>query len=89
MYKYGLVRYTARHGPFDGPVGALRRDDLAVDDAVAEVRARRFFIFAGWPAGPSEADVPQRQDLVLLHELDEEYGPRPRPGHLACVEMNQ
>ena len=38
---YDLVRYTARHGPFDGPASALRRDDLAVDDAVAEVRARR------------------------------------------------
>ena len=66
------MRYTARHGPFNGPASALRRDDLAVDDAVAEVRARRYFIFAGGPAGPPEADVPQRRDLVGLHELDEE-----------------
>ena len=74
MYKYGLVRYTARHGPFDGPVGALRRDDLAVDDAVAEVRARRHGRLARGAAGTREADVPERRKFGDLHKLDEEYG---------------
>ena len=65
----------------------FRRDDLAVDDAVAEVRARRHGRLARGAAGTREADVPERRKFGDLHKLDEEYGAGPHPRHLACAEI--
>ena len=63
----------------------FRRDDLAVDDAVAEVRACRHGRLARGAAGSCEADVPERGEFMSFHIFYEEHGAGARPRHLALM----